>query len=428
MKLEFEIEQLRVSLHRAEFIQNELDRRVFHLKTLYDVSKDIFSCVDSETILRTFLMMTMGNFGVIEGFILIHDDHPDEPQRLISVGLEAADISAIQQACGELSLKKSANGEQLEVMGPELQRLLPPSIGISFPLQVDGDRCGLLGLGHKLIGEPYSEDDRELIGTLLNNLAVALKNARSFEKIKRLNEDLNARNIALQDALSKLQAALRKVEILESIKANLSKFVPSTVCKMIESSPAGDMLPSKEQDVSVLFLDIEGYTRMCERFAGEELNRLIEQYFSAVMDAIYEHNGDVNETAGDGLMVLFLNEDAMVNAWEAVRTALSIRKKVKVINRSCAELSQPLKINMGINSGSALVGAVRFESYTGSRWTYTARGIVTNVAARLGALATGGGIFISKTTAERVENQCSMTYAGRFKLKNVSNEVEVYSL
>jgi len=167
---------------------------------------------------------------------------------------------------------------------------------------------------------------------------------------------------------------------------------------------------------------------MCERFAGDELNKLIEQYFSAVMDAIYENNGDVNETAGDGLMVLFLNDDAMVNAREAVRTALSIRKKVGNINRSCAGLTQPLKMNMGINSGPALVGAVRFESYTGSRWTYTARGIVTNVAARLGALATGGAIFVSKTTAERVEDRYLMTYAGRFRLKNVSNEVEVYSL
>ncbi|HYA41414.1 MAG TPA: adenylate/guanylate cyclase domain-containing protein, partial [Syntrophobacteraceae bacterium] len=59
-------------------------------------------------------------------------------------------------------------------------------------------------------------------------------------------------------------------------------------------------------------------------------------------------------------------------------------------------------INMGINSGSALVGAARFESYTESRWTYTARGSTTNIAARIGALATGGSILLSRETADRV--------------------------
>ncbi|MGD8991047.1 MAG: hypothetical protein PVI00_06275, partial [Desulfobacterales bacterium] len=62
-----EIEKLRASLKEAEHVQAELDRRVFHLKTLYDVSKDIYGSVETETILRNFLLMTMGNFGVMQG-------------------------------------------------------------------------------------------------------------------------------------------------------------------------------------------------------------------------------------------------------------------------------------------------------------------------------------------------------------------------
>jgi hypothetical protein len=60
-------------LKKAEGVQAELDRRVFHLKTLYDVSKDIYGSVETETILRNFLLMTMGNFGVIEGFLMLID-------------------------------------------------------------------------------------------------------------------------------------------------------------------------------------------------------------------------------------------------------------------------------------------------------------------------------------------------------------------
>ena len=48
---------------------SELDRRVYHLKTLYDVSREVFSSIEFETILRNFLLMTMGNFGIIQGAI-----------------------------------------------------------------------------------------------------------------------------------------------------------------------------------------------------------------------------------------------------------------------------------------------------------------------------------------------------------------------
>ena len=54
-------------------VQAELDLRVFNLKTLNDVSKDIYGSVESETIIRNFLLMTMGNFGVMQGFILLHE-------------------------------------------------------------------------------------------------------------------------------------------------------------------------------------------------------------------------------------------------------------------------------------------------------------------------------------------------------------------
>jgi class 3 adenylate cyclase len=298
---------------------------------------------------------------------------------------------------------------------------LPSYVSFSLPFTVEPDCPGLVGLGSKLVSEPYNENDKELLDTLVNNLVVALKNARSFEQIKLLNEDLQAKNI-------KLEKALRKVEILEDVKANLSKFVPNTVTRLIEKSPNGIIPESKEQDVSVLFLDIEGYTKMCEELEGSEVNAVIEHCFSVFMDAIFANNGDINETAGDGLMVLFLNEDKMTNALEAVRTALKIKEEAARIKSQFKSLSAPLIINMGINSGPALVGAAKFDSYTGSRWTYTARGSVTNVAARIGAQASDGKILLSKTTADRVKVHFSLNSLGRFHLKNVTEEIEIFQV
>ena len=69
-----EIKHLKESLKQAEKVQAELDLRVFNLKTLYDVSKDIYASVESETIIRNFLLMTMGNFGVMQAFVLLLDE------------------------------------------------------------------------------------------------------------------------------------------------------------------------------------------------------------------------------------------------------------------------------------------------------------------------------------------------------------------
>jgi class 3 adenylate cyclase len=423
-----EIRHLRESLKQAENVQAELDLRVFNLKTLYDVSNDLYSSVESETILRNFLLMTMGNFGVMEGFILLLDTQSKTTHQFVSIGFQKDAMELLETGGIQILEKENLKRSSQRSRGSDHHKFLPPAVEFSLPFAVAPDCPGLLGLGSKLIGEPFNHNDIELLDTLVNNLVVALKNAKSFEQIRKLNKNLQLKNVELEKALDEVRVAMRKVEILESVKASLSKFVPNTVCRLIEISPDGKMPESKARDVSVLFLDIESYTKICERLGDAEINDVIEKHFSAFMDAIYANNGDVNETAGDGLMVLFLDEDKVQNALGAVRTALKIREDTIKIGQECSSLYRPLEINMGINSGSALVGAAKFDSYTGSRWTYTARGAITNVAARIGAQAKGGKIFLSNTTGDRIKNHYKLNALGKFNLKNVTEEIEIFEI
>ena len=428
MNSQEEIKQLKDSLKQAESVQAELDLRVFNLKTLYDVSRDIYGTVESETIIRNFLLMTMGNFGLMDGFILLLDQPSQTTSQFVVIGFQDESHDALESGGQKLLEQlKPASFKQNSILSDH-RKFLPESVEFSVSFSLSPERPGLLGLGSKLIGEPFNDNDRELLDTLVNNLVVALKNARSFEQVRNLNKSLQLNNIELKKTLEELRKAMDKVEILESVKASLSKFVPATVSRMIEKSPNGEMPVSKEKDVSVLFLDIESYTKICERLGDAEMNDIIEKHFSAFMDAIYANNGDVNETAGDGLMVLFLDKDKEQNALGAVRTALQIREDTIKIGEECSSLYRPLEINMGINSGSAFVGAARFDSVTGSRWTYTARGGITNVAARIGAQAKGGKVFLSKTTAERIKEHFTLSPLGKFNLKNVSEEVDIFEI
>jgi class 3 adenylate cyclase len=364
----------------------------------------------------------------MEGFLLLLDTQSRTTNQFVSIGFQKDAMDLLENGGIQILEKENLKGSPQQSPGPDHRKFLPPAVEFSLPFAVSLDCPGLLGLGSKLIGEPYNENDIELLGTLVNNLVVALKNARSFEQIRKLNKSLQLKNVELEKALDEVRKAMCKMEILESVKANLSKFVPNTVCRLMEKSPNGEMPESKERDVSVLFLDIESYTKICERLGDAEVNDVIEKHFSVFMDAIYANNGDVNETAGDGLMVLFPDKDKVQNALGAVRTALKIREDTIKIGQECSSLYRPLEINMGINSGTAFVGATKFDSYTGSRWTYTARGGVTNVAARIGAQARGGKVFLSKTTANRIKDHFTLTPLGKFDLKNVTEEVEIFEI
>jgi class 3 adenylate cyclase len=411
-----------------EVIQTELERRAYHLRTLYDVSKELFGTVDFEAILHNFMLMTMGNFGVFRCFILTCNESADQVRNFVSVGFDDDEQSRLQQfSCGFLKGNSTCVFDHAGIEKGSASPF-PPDISLVFPFKITEGKIGILGLGPKLTEEPFEKHDKELLGTLVNNLVVALKNALSFDEIKALNQELQAKNEELETALHELQKAMRKVEILESIKSNLCKFVPATVTRMIEKSPTSESLDARVRDLSIMFLDIEGYTRITEEVGGSETNSLVERYFSVFMDAIYTNNGDVMETAGDGLMILFLAEDRTAHALDAVRAAASIREKTSLINSEDRTASKPLAINIGITSGEAFLGASKYSSATGSRWTYTAHGMLMNLAARICAKATGGAIFTIRETAERAGSEFPFASQGKFSLKNISEEIEIFEL
>jgi class 3 adenylate cyclase len=223
-----------------------------------------------------------------------------------------------------------------------------------------------------------------------------------------------------------LEATLAKVRLLESIKAQLSKFVPCSVKDLIEINPENPDLEKRDEDVTVLFLDLAGYTRLSERVEQEKVNYLIQTYFSSFLDVILENQGDINETAGDGLMIIFRNEDRLAHAANAVRAAIGIRDKTSQINKAHRGLYEPVAVNMGINSGLASVGSTRFEGVVGTRWTFTASGPVTNIAARIGTLATEGAILTGSETYGRVRRLFHLDPVGRRALKNVPGLIHVY--
>ena len=95
------------------------------------------------------------------------------------------------------------------------------------------------------------------------------------------------------------------------------KFAPSAVAKEIDANPETPDLAAKDRDVSILFADLAGYTRLSELMGREQLTELVNRAFSRFVDEIHRYDGVLLEIGGDELFVLFTDEDPAKHAWKA---------------------------------------------------------------------------------------------------------------
>jgi predicted ATPase/class 3 adenylate cyclase len=232
----------------------------------------------------------------------------------------------------------------------------------------------------------------------------------------------------LDENIETLKSALRSVELLSGIRSHLAKFVPRSVQRLIEDNPIDPDLATHEQDITIMFLDVAGSTSMSEQLGSEELKHIIETYFSSFVDDIFQNGGEINEVAGDGLMIVFQHTDPREHARLATRSAISIREKTSALNARSREQWPRVVINIGIHSGRALVGANKIESAAETLWVYTATGYSVNVAARIGSAASNGTILVSEMTASRLGSDFSLVARGRLAFKGISERIGVYSV
>ncbi len=288
----------------------------------------------------------------------------------------------------------------------------------------------LLDTAQKVSMGEYEKTDRlmELTNSeKYPSLVAELAEAFGMMIVKVESREFNLEQLIakIQDKNRKLEETLQRVQLLESIQTHLQKFVPKSVQDIISSNPENPDLNKHEKDISVLFLDIAGYTKMSETTSREKMNYLIETYFSEFLNIIVENKGDINETAGDGLMILFQGDDPKIHAHNAVSAAIGIQKRNALINESLKDRFDPVIVNMGINSGTAAVGSTRLKGIAGDRWTYTASGAVTNIAARVCSVATEGQILLTSLTADHVKGRFQMSDPVPHQLKNVSKAIGI---
>lgn len=325
--------------------------------------------------------------------------------RLIVDSLPRDVLTALDIAPGALSRYQLAADPRFAVAGGAAISVYHAlAAEVVVPLRFQAELRGLLVLGAKRSEAAYTGEDLEMLEALADQAAVAVANAEAHRQVL--------------DYAQQLERSLL-------IRGSLAKFVPRRVRQLIEESPEAPSLDKRETDVSVLFADISGYTRLSSRLQADDLGALVERYFGAFLDEIVKHGGDVNETAGDGLMVIFHEGE---HARAAVDAARAIHRRAAEIGAELADRFDPLAMHVGVNTGPALLGATKIEGSAGTRWTYTASGMTTNIAARLAAQAGDGEIVISESTRGRLGTDLPVEDLGVRELKNVETPMRLFRL
>jgi class 3 adenylate cyclase len=221
---------------------------------------------------------------------------------------------------------------------------------------------------------------------------------------------------------------VREKERLDKIKNVMANFVPETMKTIIEKNPEETRMDRYAQEATVLFLDIEGFTNLLQTHSTERITRAIETYFSVFYDILQKYGGDINETAGDGMMVIFLERDPLTRAQNAIQAAREIRDRCLAISKSNEQDLFPIQVNIGICSGEVHIGPTKIKGTRGDRWTFTASGPVTVMASRLSDYADGGQILVGAGTAMLVEKLLPLAPLGKIELKNFKHPVNAYQV
>jgi DNA-binding response OmpR family regulator len=237
------------------------------------------------------------------------------------------------------------------------------------------------------------------------------------------DRELEAR---IRTALRMKHTIGRKLRQTEQVRDHYAKFVPEVVKRLVTANPEAPELGKQEQDAAFVFVDISGYTALSQRVTSDALSQLVERYFSAFLDTIHEHGGEISGTAGDGLLIIFHRIDPVSHSEMAARTALSLMDVTEKLGTAAS--GPAVSVHIGISSGVAAVGSTRFEGLRGTRWVYSAEGFVTNLGSRLADLAEAGQILVCPETSRRVRRTHQLQSIGPRKLQGIAEAMEVHRL
>ena len=209
----------------------------------------------------------------------------------------------------------------------------------------------------------------------------------SFRFQERRNDELGT----LMQAFNTMSAGLLRKEQVEQV---FSRYVSPKVAKQVLSDLEQVQLGGQHVNASVLFADIVGFTALSENMLPQQINALLNEYFSIIGEAAHAYHGHVDKYMGDCAMLVFgVPQQDENHSLHAICCAVLIQRLICEFNlQREARGEVPLHFHISCNSGVMLAGNMGSHD----RMDYTVVGDAVNLASRLATVAEADQIIISK--------------------------------
>ena len=272
-------------------------------------------------------------------------------------------------------------------------------------------RCIQLG-AEDYLGKPFDPVLLQArIGACLEKKRLHDQEARQRRELAALNRTLERR---VADQVTQLERLGR-----------LKRFFSPQLAELIVAGGAEDPLKAHRREVTVVFVDLRGFTAFAESAEPEELMGVLREYHAEMGRLILEHEGTLERFTGDGMMIFFNDPVEIPDpAPRAIRMAVAMRDLSVGLAARWRKRGWDLALGVGVAQGYATIGAIGFEG----RLDYGAIGTVTNLAARLCGEAAGGQILISARVAAAVEGLIDAEDLGALTLKGLARPVPIWSV
>jgi len=187
----------------------------------------------------------------------------------------------------------------------------------------------------------------------------------------------------------------------------------------------GAALTGERKQVTVLFVDVSGFTSLSERLDPEEVHRLMSRAFDLMLAEVHRYEGTVNQFLGDGIMAIFgapiAHED---HAIRAVHAALGIVRALDAYQAELRLRGIRFQARQGLNTGLVVVGSIGSDL----RMDYTAVGDATNVAARMQQVGEPGRVTISEATHRLVQGYFETRSLGALSIKGKAEAIVAWEV
>jgi len=389
--------QLRVAAATAE------ERQAKKLSILLDIAQKLSGEFDLDKLLRTVVDMMFEVMNVDRVTIVLRNEATGE--LVPSMSRSRLGDTQVQQV--PRSIADKVVKERVAVVSDNTaadsrfkgQSIVMQSVrsAMCSPLMASGDRVlGLLYVDSITATNSFSDEDLQFLVAFSGLVAIGIRNSSYAEQVRR-------------EAL---------------VRSNFERYFAPNIAAEIAQQDTVVPLGGDRRPITILFSDIRGFTSMAESMRPDAIAQLLTEYFSEMVEIIFEHGGTLDKFVGDSVMALWGAPIAHPGDPDrALKAAVAMQRSIRRLNERWVGAGRPeIGVGIGINYGEVFAGNIGSHR----RLEYTVIGDAVNVANRLCSEAAPGEILVSEALCQVIKEPVEYEYLPEMALRGRTRSVQVY--